>query len=169
MEHTVYSRTVDVTVTPLPGLGTQQDFTTRSGRRIGVITYRDGHVELIVSSQGDPDKVASAVGLTTEETSALANLLGAPHLVSQLSEQQREVAGIDTWQLPVTANSPYDGRTLGDTEMRTRTSASIVAVVRGGTVHPSPQPSFVFAAGDLVVIVGTAEGLRAAERILDNG
>ncbi|QUH04321.1 cation:proton antiporter regulatory subunit [Saccharopolyspora erythraea] len=160
---------MDVTVTPLPGLGTQQDFTTRSGHRIGVISYRDGRFELIVCNHGDPDKVATSVDLTVEETSALANLLGAPHLVAQLTEQQREVAGITTRQLPVAPGSPYDGRALGDTEMRTRTSTSIVAVVRGGTVHPSPRPDFEFAGGDLVVAVGTAAGLRAATEILDKG
>ncbi|MBB5156703.1 cation:proton antiporter regulatory subunit [Saccharopolyspora phatthalungensis] len=160
---------MDVTVTPLPGLGTQQDFTTRSGHRIGVITYRDGRFELIVSDHEDPDKVAASVDLTTTETSALANLLGAPQLVAQLTEQQREVAGITTWQLPVAPNSPYDGRALGETEMRTRTSASIVAVVRGGTVHPSPRPDFHFVASDLVVVVGTIDGLRAASEILEKG
>ncbi|WP_433872350.1 cation:proton antiporter regulatory subunit [Saccharopolyspora sp. CA-218241] len=160
---------MDVTVTPLPGLGTQQDFTTRSGHRIGVITYRDGRFELIVSGHEDPDKVAASVALTTEETSALANLLGAPQLVAQLTEQQREVAGITTWQLGVAPGSPYDGRELGETEMRTRTSTSIVAVVRGGTAHPSPRPDFRFAAGDLVVVVGTAAGLRAAAEILERG
>ena len=160
---------MDVTVTPLPGLGTQQEFTTRSGHRIGVITYRDGRFELIVSDHSDPDKVAASVGLTGDETSALANLLGAPQLVSQLTEQQREVTGITTWQLPVTPDSPYDGRSLGETEMRTRTSTSIVAVVRGGTVHPSPRPEFEFAGGDLVVVVGTVDGLRTASEILEHG
>ncbi|WP_243794127.1 cation:proton antiporter regulatory subunit [Saccharopolyspora gloriosae] len=160
---------MDVTVTPLPGLGTQQDFVTRSGHRIGVITYRDGRFELIVSGHDDPDKVAASAGLTAEETNTLANLLGAPQLVARLSEQQREVAGINTWQLPVDQGSPFDGRTLGDTEMRTRTSASIVAVVRDGTVHPSPRPDFEFHAGDLVVVVGTADGLRAAGEILERG
>lgn len=160
---------MDVTVTQLPGLGTQQDFNTRSGHRIGVITYRDGRFELIVSDHEDPDKVAASVDLTSTETSTLANLLGAPQLVAQLTEQQREVAGITTWQLSVNPNSPYDGRTLGETEMRTRTSTSIVAVVRGGTVHPSPRPDFAFEGGDLVVIVGTADGLRAASEILDRG
>ena len=160
---------MDVTVTPLPGLGTQQDFTTRSGHRIGVISYRDGRFELIVCDQQDPDKVATSVDLTVEETSALANLLGAPQLVAQLTEQQREVTGVNTWQIPVTAGSPYDGRDLGDTEMRTRTGTSIVAVVRGGTVHPSPRPDFRFSGGDLVVAVGTVDGLRAANEILEKG
>lgn len=160
---------MDVTVTPLPGLGTQQDFTTRAGNRIGVITYRDGRLELIVSAQEDPDKVVASVNLTTAETSTLANLLGAPQLVAQLTEQQREVTGITTWQLPVSSGSPYDGRRLGDTEMRTRTSVSIVAVVREGTAHPSPRPEFEFAGGDLVVVVGTVDGLRAANEILEKG
>lgn len=156
-------------MTPLPGLGMQQDFTTRSGHRIGVITYRDGRFELIVSDHEEPDKVAASVALTTAETSTLANLLGAPQLVAQLNEQQSEVAGITTWQLSVGPGSPYAGRTLGDTEMRTRTSVSIVAVVRDGTVHPSPRPDFQFSAGDLVVVVGTAKGLRAASEILEKG
>jgi TrkA domain protein len=160
---------VDVTVTQLPGFGTQQDFTTRSGHRVGVITYRDGRFELIVSGHDDPDAVAASVALTTSETSTLANLLGAPQLVAQLTEQQREVTGVTTWQLPVAPGSPYEGRQLGDTEMRTRTSVSIVAVVRDGAVHPSPRPDFTFAGGDMVVVVGTADGLREAADILDNG
>lgn len=160
---------MDVTVTPLPGLGTQQEFTTGSGRRIGVITYRDGRMELIVSDPQDPDKICAATDLTGEETSTLANLLGAPQLVGKLTEQQREVTGVTTWQLPLVAGSPYDGCSLGETEMRSRTSVSIVAVIRDGSVHPSPRPDFVFTGGDLVVMVGTAEGLRVANEILDNG
>jgi TrkA domain protein len=160
---------MDVTVTPLPGLGTRQDFTARSGRRVGVISYRDGRFELIVSGHDDPDKVAVSVELTTEETSALASLLGAPHLVAQLTEQQREVTGVSTRQLPISADSPYEGRTLGETEMRSRTATSIVAVIRGGTVHPSPRPDFRFTAGDLVVVVGTTDGLRAASDLLERG
>ncbi|MBA8824288.1 TrkA domain protein [Saccharopolyspora lacisalsi] len=160
---------MDVTVTPLPGLGTQQDFTTHVGNRVGAITYRDGRLELIASEQEDPDKVVASVELTTAETSTLANLLGAPQLVSQLSEQQREVSGITTWQLPIASGSPYAGRQLGETELRTRTSVSVVAVAREGTAHPSPRPDFVFAGGDLVVVVGTVDGLRAANEILEKG
>lgn len=156
-------------MTPLPGLGSKQDFTTRSGHRIGLITYRDGRFELIVSDHEDPDTIAASVDLTTGESSALANLLGAPHLVAQLAEQQRDVTGVTTWQLPVATGSPYDGKPLGATAMRTRTSVSIVAVVRSGAVHPSPRPDFEFTGDDLVVVVGTQDGLRAANEILEKG
>jgi len=160
---------VNVEVTPLPGIGTRQDFVARSGRRIGVITYRDGHFDLIVSKHDDPDSCVASIPLTVEESGALANLLGAPQLVALLEEQNREVAGVSTRQLPLAPNSPYDGRTLGDTALRTRTAVSVVAVVRAGTVHPSPRPDFVFRGSDLLITVGTAEGLAKAVDVLENG
>lgn len=156
-------------MTPLPGIGTREDFSARSGQRIGVITHRDGHVELIVSEADDPDTVAASVPLTGEEGNTLASLLGAPQLVSQLAEQQRALEGITTTQLPVQPGSPYDGRPLGDTALRTRTGVSVVAVVRQGVVTPSPRPDFGFLGNDLVVMVGTIDGLTKAARILEQG
>jgi TrkA domain protein len=160
---------VDVEVTPLPGIGTRQDFMIRSGRRIGVITYRDGKFELIISKQDDADACSASIPLSPEEASTLAGLLGAPHLVAQLEEQNREVAGVSTKQFPIVPGSAFDGRTLGETALRTRTGVSVVAVVRAGTVHPSPRPDFRFAGGDHVVVVGTPDGLFAAADVLGSG
>ena len=160
---------VNVEVTPLPGIGTRQDFVARSGRRIGVITYRDGHFDLIVSKEDDPDSCVASIPLTVEESGALANLLGAPQLVALLEKQNQEIAGVSTRQLPLAPGSPYDGRTLGDTAMRTRTAVSVVALVRAGTVHPSPRPDFVFRGSDLLITVGTAEGLAQAADVLEHG
>ncbi|HVK20834.1 MAG TPA: cation:proton antiporter regulatory subunit [Actinokineospora sp.] len=160
---------MNVEVTPLPGIGTRQDFELRSGRRIGVITHRDGHTDLIVSKQDDPDSCVASIPMTVEEAGTLAGLLGAPQLVVRLEEQHREVTGISTRQLPIVPGSPFDGRTLGDTALRTRTAVSVVAIVRGGTVHPSPRPDFPFAGGDLLVTVGTADGLAKAADVLETG
>ncbi|WP_026424330.1 cation:proton antiporter regulatory subunit [Actinokineospora inagensis] len=157
---------MNVEVTPLPGIGTRHDFVSRTGRRIGVIAHRDGHFDLVVSRQDDPDSCVASVPLTTEESAALANLLGAPNLVAHLRDQ---VAGVSTRQLPIAPNSPYDGRTLGDTALRTRTAVSVVAVVRAGTVHPSPKPDFALGGGDLLVTVGTVTGLERAADVLDRG
>ncbi|MFC3455042.1 cation:proton antiporter regulatory subunit [Amycolatopsis speibonae] len=160
---------MNVEVTPLPGIGVRKDFATRNGRRVGVVTHRDGHVELILSKTDDPDACLASLPLTTDEAGALANLLGAPQLVAQLTEEHRDLPGINTKQLPIKSSSPFDGRTLGDTAMRTRTSVSVVAVMRAGQVHPSPTPDFNLTAGDLLVAVGTSEGLEAAVKILKYG
>ncbi|GAA1758919.1 cation:proton antiporter regulatory subunit [Luedemannella helvata] len=160
---------MNVNVTPLPGIGVQQDFATRDGRRLGVITHRDGHAELLVFRRDDPDAVIAAVPLTAAESGTLASLLGAPHLVEHIAAQNRDVTGIETHQLAVVPGSPFDGHTLGDTALRTRTGASIVAILRGGVVHPSPRPDFGLTAGDLIVVVGTTDGLAEAARIIDHG
>ncbi|WP_410675788.1 cation:proton antiporter regulatory subunit [Amycolatopsis sp. cmx-4-68] len=160
---------MNVEVTPLPGIGVRKDFATRTGRRIGVVTQRDGHIELIVSKSDDPDACAASIPLTADEAGALANLLGAPQLVAQLTEEHRDLPGISTRQLPIQPAGPFDGRTLGDTAMRTRTGVSVVAVARAGQVHPSPTPDFTFTGGDLLVAVGTGEGLEAAVKILKYG
>jgi TrkA domain protein len=56
---------------------------------------------------------------------------------------------------------------MGDIAMRSRSGASIIAVVRGGVVHPSPRPDFELEGGDLLVVVGTEDGLAAAARLLE--
>jgi TrkA domain protein len=160
---------VDVEVTRLPGVGTKQEFTTDTGRRVGVLTHRDGHRELLVSDLTDPDACSATVALSEPECVALGTLLGAPNLVAQLRAEQSEVPGVGTAQFPVAAGSPYAGRTLGDTALRTRTGASIVAVLRAGEVSASPRPDFRFETGDLVVIVGTPDGLKQAAAVLEQG
>ena len=157
---------VNVDVTPLPGIGVRKDFASRTGRRIGVVTQRDGQIELIVSKSDDPDACLASIPLTADEAGTLANLLGAPQLVAKLND---ELPGISTRQLPIKPSGPFDGRTLGDTAMRTRTGVSVVAVARAGQIHPSPTPDFTFTGGDLLVAVGTSEGLEAAAKILKYG
>lgn len=160
---------VNVEVTPLPGIGVRKEFEAGDGRRVGVISHRDGTIELIVSKSEDPDACLASLPMSADEAGALANLLGAPQLVAQLTEEHRELPGINTRQFTVKSGSPFDGRTLGDTQIRTRTGVSVVAVMRAGQIHPSPSPDFTFTAGDMVVAVGTAEGLDAALKILHNG
>lgn len=160
---------VNVEVTPLPGIGVRKEFVAGDGRRVGVISHRDGKIELIVSKSEDPDACLASLPMSSDEAGALANLLGAPQLVAQLTEEHKELPGISTRQLTVKTGSPFDGRTLADTEIRTRTGVSVVAVMRAGQIHPSPTPDFTFTAGDMVVAVGTAEGLDAATKILHHG
>lgn len=151
----------------LPGVGVRRDFLTRSGRRLGVISHRSGQHDLLVYDLRDPDSCSEVVKLTTEEADALAELLGAPRLVEHLASMRDEVAGLLVEQLPIAPGSAYAGRTLADTQARTRTGASVVAVLRGQRMVASPPPSFQFEAGDMLVVVGTQEGIEAVARILE--
>lgn len=142
---------------------------TESGQRVGVVSHRDGRRELVVYDQDDPDARLAAVPLTDDEAEAVADLLGATLMLEQLAGLREQASGLLTEQVQLPAGSPYVGRVLGDTKARTRTSASIVAVLRGAEVIPSPRPDFRFEAGDVVVAVGTRKGLDALNRILADG
>jgi TrkA domain protein len=160
---------MDVERTALPGIGLQHVFTTARGRRVGVVSHRSGRRDVVVYQREDPDSAAETITLSPEEADGLAELLGTSRVVERLAELEHQVGVLVTEQVPIEQGSPYDGRMLADTQARTRTGASIVAVVRGSQVFASPRPDFWFRAGDVVVVVGTDEGTSAVAAIFARG
>jgi TrkA domain protein len=153
----------------LPGIGTRHDVITKTGRRIGVVSHRSGERELALFALDDPDEAVDSIALTDDEAAALADVLGASLMLGQLAGIREQAAGLFTEQLLISAGSPYAGEVLGATKARTRTHTSIVAIVRGADVIPSPTPDTPLAAGDTVVAVGTRPGLDALARVLTDG
>ena len=74
--------------------------------------------------------------------------------------------GLLSEQIHLGTSSPYVGRKLGDTKARTRTGASIVAVVRDDTVLASPGPDEDLMPDDVLVVIGTVEGIQALRDLL---
>lgn len=157
---------VEIISRSLPGIGVCQEIGLHDGSRVGIVTRRNGVRDIVLYDE-DGDGALGFVSLDEAEANAVAELLGAPQLVARLAELQDQAGDLLTEQLPVPAGSPYDGRPLGDTQARTRTGASIVAILRNGVPHPSPAPDFPMRAGDFVVTVGTREGVDAVAKILD--
>ena len=146
------------TRTTLPGIGVRYDLTTDGGKHVSVVAHKDGRRFLGFYDPDDDDTCHASVPLTPAEASALAQLLIPAPIDPLRSEIEIDLV---TEQIPVTARSPYAGRPLGDTQARTRTGASIVAVLRRTGAIPSPAPDFRFASGDTLVVVGTREGVDA--------
>lgn len=160
----------DIVETNLPGVGLRHEFDCERGRRIGLITRHSGRRELLVYDSDDPDYVSESVSLTPDEAGALADLLGGATLQERFDDLRQHIAGLSLDWLPIPEHSSYAGKQLGDTRMRTRTGVSVIAVIRGGTAIPAPGPAEALHAGDTVVVVGTAQGIDAAARILsENG
>lgn len=157
---------MDVQETALPGIGLRHDFTTATGRRIGVVTHRNGQRDLVVYDVHDADAASEVVRLTDPEADTLADLLGAARVVERIMRLGEQVEGLVTEGVPIAPGSRFDGRTLADTHTRTRTGASIIAVTRQGEVMPMPGTDFRFRGGDTVIVVGTREGVEAAARLL---
>lgn len=160
---------VAITTRSLPGIGVCHEIALDEGSRLAVVTRRNGLRDVVVYDNRDADEARIDVVLTEPEANALAELLGGPQLVSSLQGvgDLDQTNGLNVQQLPLDRRSPFVRRPLGDTRARTRTGVSIVAVVRAGTVHPSPGPEFVLQADDLIAVVGTGAAIEALAAILD--
>ncbi|ANC71678.1 MULTISPECIES: cation:proton antiporter regulatory subunit [Deinococcus] len=155
--------------TSLPGVGMRYDFDGRFGKRVGVIVHRDGRREMFVSLRDDPDACGQSITLDEGEAEVVADLLGGSTVTRRMGQTMQDIEGLAMDWLPLERGSPFAGRALGDSQMRTRTGTSVVAVIRNEQAIPAPGPDYVLEAGDTVVVVGTANGVRRAARLLSSG
>lgn len=150
--------------TPLPGIGVRYDLTTREHRRLSVVAHRDGSRSVNAYRREDPDECALSVKLTAGETEALIDaLMPSHHSPNLLSTTE---LGLVAERVELSSVSHWNGRVLGETQMRTETGVSIVAVLRRAEAIPSPGPEFRLAGGDTLIVIGTREGVKAAAAIL---
>jgi TrkA domain protein len=155
----------EVTETKLPGVGLRHEFTTSSGRRVGVLALRGGRREIVAYDRADADASSTLLALDAEDAQTLAELLGGAHIAEALVAL-RHVEGIVLDWFTVPAGSSAVGATIGEGQYRTRTGASIVAVVRAGSTVPAPGSEFALAADDTAVVVGTADGVARLRDLL---
>ena len=160
---------MDVKEVLLPGVGLRYEFTSHQGDRIGIIARRGGDFDVVLYGRDDPDEARPVFHLTDEEADTVAQILGAPRIAGRLTELTREVPGLEAGQIHIRPGSPFVDHPLGDTHARTRTGASIVAIVRNEDVLASPSPAEMLRARDVLIVIGTEEGIAGVEQIVDKG
>ncbi len=85
------------------------------------------------------------------------------HPISESTDDQREIRQLKnakdllelTWER-VPSCSPLAGSSIKDLEIRKRTGASIVGVLRKGDFLPNPHADFCIGADDLVAVIGNS-------------
>jgi TrkA domain protein len=156
----------EVSETPLPGVGVRHEFSTVGGERIAVVTHRTGRRELAIYDKADPDACTTVLHLNPDDTRTLAELLGASPVSEAVAAVQQQLEGLAIEWITVPAESHFVGATIAEGAFRTRTGASIVAVIRGSTTIPAPGPEHRFQSGETIVAVGTTEGLAQLREVL---
>jgi TrkA domain protein len=157
---------MEIFETPLPGIGVRYEFDTANGRKIGVLVHRDGRRELLIYCKGDEDSCSETLELQVHESAALVELFGGTKITERLSDLKHDIQGLAIEWVSIRDSSPLAGKSIGDGQIRTRTSASVVAVLRGEVSIPGPGPDFVFSGGDIALVTGTYEGVAAASRLI---
>ncbi len=72
-----------------------------------------------------------------------------------------------TWYTLGEENNSIIGHNLAESDLRGRTGASIVAIIRDGKLIPNPKSTTMFIAGDRIGAIGEAEHLEALEALLN--
>lgn len=152
--------------TKLPGVGVRHEFTSEDGTDVAVIVHHDGRRELVSYDAEDPDACTSLVSLSEPDTKTLGQILGVSPVTENVAEIRHVIEGLAIDWTPVAADSAAAGTPIGDGQFRTKTGASIVAVIRDDIPVPSPDADFVLNPGDVVVAVGPTDGLTTLRALL---
>lgn len=154
---------VDVRRVKLPGVGVLHTFVTDDGGKVGVITHRSGHSDLISFADADDNDHAQKVSLRLDEDEAhtLAELLGGTKITESLSGLD-QIPGLSIDWFHVDYDDHIAGQPLGSMTDRGLPGVTVVAVVRGESANPAPDANFKVFPGDTLVLAGAPEKVAKA-------
>ena len=151
----------------LPGVGKKYVLELEEGGHVAVIVKPDGERQIYHFLE-DEDRPCDVLTLESAEAQQVAMLLGT-QLVAAPDREDLQIAlgQLDLEWVQLDDGSPLAGKTLLESQLRKRTGASVVAVLRDGVALANPPVDTRFEVGDTVVIIGTPEQSEAARRELE--
>jgi TrkA domain protein len=138
--------------TELPGVGTKHSIDLAGGDELVAVEHRAGHWEL--ARVDEAGNTTPLVQLQAREAAELGRILSRGE-VRQEDPRKRlllEEFGLE-W-LKLEEDSPLVGATLQSSEIRARTGASVIAVLRASGSILSPPPDLRIETGDTLVVMG---------------
>lgn len=158
--------TMDVKEHDLPGVGKKFACTTRGGDRLTVIIHNTGHREVYLFEQGE-DFPSAAVRMDDADARKLGAILGGAYFQPTPAESMDMILDqLAVEWMKVRPGSPLEGRSIGESAVRERTGASIIAILRNGAALPNPQPGEAIRPGDTLVVVGDREQVGRLSALL---
>lgn len=160
-------RPIPVREATLPGVGKKYVMPLRSGGNLAIIVRPDGERQLYHFLE-DEDRPCDVVKVDGREAQQVANLLGAPMVAGPAEETLDLLLGaLEIEWVTLEPASSLVGRTLGATQLRKRTGASVVAVMRDGRAIANPAVDVEFLVGDTLLLIGTPDQTEAARLLLE--
>ena len=101
----------------------------------------------------------------------LAQLVVKPTVVDFLdfSMGAGKMPGLELEQVRLAASSPLVGVTRSEADLRRKCGVGVVAVQRGPTLFPNPEPNLALHEGDVLVVLGVRDHLEEFESMFCSG
>ncbi len=155
---------IDIREATLPGIGKKYTLPIGMGGHLVVIVKPDGERQLYHFLKND-DRPVDTFKLAQREAQQVANLLGRP-MVSAPEKLEMALGALEIEWLELPSAAAAVGKTLTDIRLRTRTGASVVAIMRGEGAIANPDIGLPFAAGDTLLLIGSPEQTDAARALI---
>jgi CPA2 family monovalent cation:H+ antiporter-2 len=84
------------------------------------------------------------------------------------SQLEKASSSIGISWLKLAPDHPIIGQTLAEANLRARTGASIVAILREEHLMANPKSMTVFQSGDRIGLIGDGEQIKATENLLSS-
>ncbi|HDQ07440.1 MAG TPA: potassium transporter TrkA [Methanoculleus sp.] len=149
----------------LPGIGTKYELETDEKDIISVVYMENGNVQIYTRSRAGDDYCSAE--LNAMEARRLGNVLTGA--IIEAEQEGVEISFSALCDLRISVHTyiirkNLSGKSIGEMNIRSRTGATVIAVSRGGKNTVNPRPSYVFEAGDTVVVIGEADQIKLFEK-----
>jgi CPA2 family monovalent cation:H+ antiporter-2 len=128
----------------------------------------EASIEIVAKVMGiyglPPNIINTQINIIHHERYGL--LRGVPAEQSLTDQVARIIAAGTTEVFYVMGRSNAANKSLGELDVRNKTGATVISVVRGEEHFPNPPPEFVFKEGDMIVLMGVHKQVDEAVRYL---
>ncbi|WP_396611102.1 cation:proton antiporter regulatory subunit [Haloferax sp. S1W] len=145
----------------LPGVGKKHEVELDDGSRLVIVTHNTGKREVFRRESADSDS-EKLFELTDKLARQVGTLLEGAYFQPVRSGDIQTHLSDDTlieW-VEVGDDSEVAGKTLGESNLRQVTGASVIAIEREDEIVTSPGGDSAVEAGDTLVVIGPREACR---------
>ncbi len=148
--------------TELPGIGKKILFKLKNGDEITIVARNIGVKDLYIIESGK-DEPSFFISLDEEEAKEIGiALIGAEYKASIQPEKLDFIAKELAMEwVKVGEKSTFCGKTIGEMQIRKKTGATIVGIMRGDEFIPGPGPEEKILAGDLLLVIGKMRNIKS--------
>jgi TrkA domain protein len=152
--------------TDLPGVGKKFEFSIGGESTLVVVIHNTGKRE--VYRQDDPDADAEKLFELSDQLARKFGTVLEGAYFQPIADEAVDAALDDEhlieW-VKITPDSPLAERTLGETDLRERSGASVIAIQRGDQTLTNPDAEMVIEADDTLVAIGDVEAHAELEAL----
>ncbi|NPA40792.1 MAG: cation:proton antiporter regulatory subunit [Aquificae bacterium] len=147
--------------TDLPGVGKRYTLELEDGGELTLIIHNTGRRELYII-EDDEEEPTCVISLTEDEAKELGFLLAGTTYQPVAPEKMELIMKemVMEW-VKVGKGASFANKTIAEAQIRKKTGASIVAIIRGKDMLVNPEPATTkILPGDILVVAGTRSQLK---------